>query len=279
MTMVASPRNPDPKPQQTKANSVIVTVIDVLRCFTLDQPLQGVTEIAVRVGLHKSSVSRILATLEKEQVVERDPQSRKYRLGLGLLSIAGSLLADLDVRRAALPVLRELSETTRETTALVVWSGSQAVTVEQVPSPQQIKHTNPLGTRYSARENASVQVFLAELTPRELARCLDPVNGWVGGAASLETVRAELAGVLARGYALNYGLTSADEVGVASPVRDHRGGIVGAVLVAAPAYRVTRPAAARLGELALEAAGEVSRRLGGRAEVPGLPSAKADAAG
>lgn len=77
---------------EPKGASVIVTVIQVLRCFTVDQPLQGVTEIAGRVGLHKSSVSRILATLEKEQVVERDDQSRKYRLGLGLLSIAGPLL-------------------------------------------------------------------------------------------------------------------------------------------------------------------------------------------
>ena len=170
MTAADTGENPTPTSTstETKGASVIVTVIQVLRCFTADAPLQGVTEIAGKVGLHKSSVSRILATLEKEQIVERDTQSRKYRLGLGLLSVAGPLLADLDVRRAALPVLRDLAVATGETCALVVWSGSQAVTVEQVPSPQQIKHTAPLGTRYQTAESASVQVFLAELPDDEV---------------------------------------------------------------------------------------------------------------
>ncbi|MEW1955386.1 IclR family transcriptional regulator [Terrabacter sp. NPDC080008] len=262
--MVASRREARTETPENKGSSVIVTVIQVLRCFTVDQPLQGVTEIAARVGLHKSSVSRILATLEKEQVVERDPQSRKYRLGLGLLSIAGSLLADLDVRRAALPVLRDLAEQTSETTALVVWSGRDAVTVEQVPSAQQIKHTNPLGTRYDTFESASVQVFLADLPHDEVVARVVAASGSVPLLAMpVDAYVAELSRALERGYAVNYRLTSDDEVGVASPVRDHRGETVAAVLVAAPAYRVTEPGAAQLGERARAAADEISRRLGG----------------
>ncbi|MEO5745547.1 MAG: IclR family transcriptional regulator [Terracoccus sp.] len=252
------------EPTEPKGASVIVTVIQVLRCFTVDEPLQGVTEIAGKVGLHKSSVSRILATLEKEQVVERDTQSRKYRLGLGLLSVAGPLLADLDVRRAALPVLRELTARTGETSALVVWSGSQAVTVEQVPSPQQIKHTTPLGTRYQTAENASVQVFLADLSADDVhTRILggQPTMSDTSPVA-MEALRAELQQVASRGYAVNYGLTSADEVGVASPVCDHRGEVVAAVLIAAPSYRVDRADVGGLGQQALDAATEISRRLG-----------------
>jgi DNA-binding IclR family transcriptional regulator len=117
---------------------VIINVIEVLRCFTVERPLQGVTEIATKVGMHKSSVSRILATLEQADIVERDDGSRKFRLGLGLISVAGPLLANLDVRRIALPQMQELSASTGETIALVVWSGHEAVTVEQVPSPRQI---------------------------------------------------------------------------------------------------------------------------------------------
>lgn len=262
--MVPSQRDSGTETAEGKGNSVIVTVIQVLRCFTIDQPLQGVTEIAARVGMHKSSVSRILATLEKEQVVERDPQSRKYRLGLGLLSIAGSLLADLDVRRAALPVLRELAEQTRETAALVVWSGSDAVTVEQVPSPQQIKHTNPLGTRYDTFESASVQVFLAELPGDEVVARVRAASGTVPLLAMpVDAYVTELSRAVERGYALNYRLTSDDEVGVASAVRDHRGETVAAVLVAAPAYRVTEQAAVEMGERTRAAADEISRRIGG----------------
>lgn len=244
--------------------SVIVTVIQVLRCFTVDEPLQGVTEIAGKVGMHKSSVSRILATLEREQVVERDTMSRKYRLGLGLLSVAGPLLADLDARRAALPVLRRLALHSGETSALVVWSGMQAVTVEQVPSPQQIKHTTPLGTRYEAAENASVQVLLASL-PSDDVRSLLEGGGPIfddSGPRAVERFMDRLGELTTRGYALNYGLTSADEIGVAAPVRDHRGETVGAILIAAPSYRVTADAAAQLGEQTVKAANQVSLRLG-----------------
>lgn len=254
----------DASSAEGRGASVIVTVIQVLRCFTVDEPLQGVTEIAGKVGMHKSSVSRILATLEREQVVERDTQSRKYRLGLGLLSVAGPLLADLDVRRAALPVLRRLALRSGETSALVVWSGMQAVTVEQVPSPQQIKHTTPLGTRYEAAENASVQVLLASLPADEVRSLIEGGLPLLDGSGprAVERFTARLEEVVSRGYAINHGLTSADEVGVAAPVRDHRGETVGAVLIAAPSYRVTLDALPRLGEQTLEAADEVSLRLG-----------------
>ena len=90
----------------TKGTSVIVNAIAVLRTFTGDEPLLGVTEIANRVGLHKSTVSRILATFEQEHLVERDPETRRFRLGLGLIAVAGPLLAELEERRVAYPVLR-----------------------------------------------------------------------------------------------------------------------------------------------------------------------------
>jgi DNA-binding IclR family transcriptional regulator len=248
---------------QVRAASVILNVIEVLRCFTADEPLQGVTEIAAKVGLHKSSVSRILATLEEQEIVERDQASRKFRLGLGLLAMAGPLLANLDVRQVGLPMLQELGEATRETVALLVWSGSEAVTVEQVASPQQIKHTNPLGARHGTALSASVQIFLAEMPADRVRNLLAqgmPVlpDGGIGVAEYLD----RLAEVRERGYAVNFGDTSPEEVGIAAPVRDHRGDVVAAVLLAAPFYRVAPDHVAELGEACAAAAARVSARLG-----------------
>src|SRR5699024_5030904 len=112
---------------------------DVLRCFSTDEPLVGVTEIAQQVCLHKSSVSRLLATLESEGWVEQDPSTRKYQLGLGLIAIAGPLLANLNVRQVAHPYLRQLAADSRETTVLAVWEDSAAVTVEQIVSDRTVK--------------------------------------------------------------------------------------------------------------------------------------------
>lgn len=253
------------EPAEGRGGSPVSTALAVLRCFSVDEPLLGVTEIAARVGMHKSSASRVLATLESEDLVERDPASRRYRLGLGIIAMAGPLLADLDVRRAGIPVLRGLTERTGETSALLLWSGHEAVAVEQVPSPHQVKHTTPLGTRYATALSSSVQVFLAAM-PAESARAL-VADGTVALSdaddAGLGAYVARLAEAADRGYAVNYGETSPDEVGVSAPVRDHRGEVVAAVLVSAPRFRVSEEQLADLGEECAQAAAEVTRRLGG----------------
>ncbi|HKU12035.1 MAG TPA: IclR family transcriptional regulator [Sinomonas sp.] len=245
--------------------SPISNAVAVLRCFSVDEPLLGVTDIAARVGLHKSSASRILTTLESEGLVERDGPTRRYRLGLGIIALAGPLLADLDERRVAYPVLRELAELTGETCALLLWNGHEAVSVEQIPSRHQVKHTTTLGTRYATGLSASVQVFLAAEPPERVRGLLreGAVQLPATDDGALAAYAERLAEASARGYAANYGETSPEEVGLAAPVYDHRGTVVAAVLISAPRFRVSSEDLAVLGEQCAEAARGVTRRLGG----------------
>ena len=240
--------------------SVITNVLQVLRCFTAEAPLQGVTEISRQVGLHKSSVSRILATLEDERIVERDARTRKFRLGIGLIAIAGPLLAHLDVRRLAVDEMYELAAQSHETVALSLWDDWNAVTVEQITSPQLVKHTSVLGSRYASPRNATVQVFLAEhlRLHGEL-----PMERYADETASCAAALPErIAEVAERGYAVNLGESSPEECGFSAPIRDHRGETCAALLIAAPRFRVTAPDAERLGLLCRDAAERISRRLG-----------------
>lgn len=251
----------------TKGASVIVNAIAVLRSFTADEPLLGVTEIANRVGLHKSTVSRILATFEQENLVERDADTRRFRLGLGLIAVAGPLLAELEERRVAYPVLRELTELTGETSALMMWEGNESICVEQIASRHQIKHTAPLGARYSDALSSSVQVFLG-IQPEEKVRALlrSGAISYPGlDEASLEDYLLRLKDDSRRGWAINYGESSLDEVGVAAPVYDHRGDLVAAVLIPAPRFRVSKERLQSLGESCRAAADKVTARLGGNA--------------
>jgi IclR family transcriptional regulator, acetate operon repressor len=251
----------------SKGASVIVNAIAVLRTFTADEPLLGVTEIANRVGLHKSTVSRILATFEQEHLVERDAETRRFRLGLGLIAVAGPLLAELEERRVAYPVLRELSEQTGETSALMVWSGDESICVEQIASHHQIKHTTPLGARYNDALSASVQVFLAQEPEGRVRSLLSSGAITYPGLdeSSMDAYLVRLKDDLKRGWAINYGETSIDEVGLAAPVYDHRGEVVAAVLIPAPRFRVSQDRLKALGESCAAAAAKVTARLGGRA--------------
>jgi DNA-binding IclR family transcriptional regulator len=242
--------------------------IQVLRTFSREEPVIGVNEIARRVGLHKSTVSRILATLEEATLVERDPSSGRFRVGVGVIALAGPLLANLDVRRVARPFLEELTAATGETTALTVWSEKEAIGVEQVASPNRVKHTVPLGTRYREHASSTVKVFLAEAPEEEAQRFIErgltryTERTVVDPKEYLEVLRH----VREAGYAVNDGETSPEEVGIAAPVRDHRDVTVAAILLSAPRYRIPPERLQELGALVKQTAADISIRLGGTGE-------------
>lgn len=254
---------PDIEQRDVRGPSVLLNGIRVLEAFSVAEPVLGVTEIARRVELHKSTVSRILATLEQVGLVERDADTGRFRLGLGVIGLAGPLLADLDVRRVAYPLLAELTRRTGETAALLVWNGHEAVVVEQVPSPKQVKHTAPIGTRYDTAASSSVRVFLAGLPEAEVE---EKFRRGLFGAGSDEMSRTRLLARLretaAAGYAVNDGETSVEEVGVCAPVRDHRNEIVAAVLLSAPRFRLSAELLRPLADTVRDVALEISGRLG-----------------
>lgn len=246
------------------APSVLQNGISVLRAFSVDEPALGVTEISRRVDLHKSTVSRILGQLEQMDLVVRDADSGRFRLGLGLIGLAGPLLANLDVRRIAYPALEGLTGRTRETTALVVWSGNESVSVEQIPSPMQVKHTTPIGTRYATSASSSVQVFLADMPEARvrdlLARRL--LHAGPHDEDSVQRYLDRLANVRTDGFAINAGETSVEELGISAPVRDHRGRTVAAILLSAPNFRISEQLRRPLAETVRDTAIAVSEQLG-----------------
>ncbi|MEO6827897.1 MAG: IclR family transcriptional regulator [Microbacteriaceae bacterium] len=261
----------EPDPAHDKSDgrgaSVLLNGIAVLRSFTATDVELRVSEIARRVGLHKSTVSRILATLHQQGLVERDPETRRFRLGLEVVSLAGPLLSSLDVRRVAYPVLQNLADRTGETSALLLWNGTASVCVEQVPGRHLVGHSTPVGTRLTHALSASVQVFLGSQPEAEVAALLgngtisDPSLVRGGVAAYLSRIRE----AAATGFAVNYGETLPDEVGVAAPVFDHRGCIAAAAQISAPRFRISRDALPRLGAMSAEAALEITTALGGNA--------------
>jgi len=172
----------------------------------------------------------------------------------------------MEERRVAYPVLRQLTEQTGETSALMLWNGDEAICVEQIASHHQIKHTTPLGARYRDAMSASVQVFLSTLPAERVRELLRSGTITFPGLddAGLAAYEARLQDVAERGWAGNYGESSMDEVGVAAPVRDHRGDIVAAVLIPAPRFRVSKEQFESLGEACVAAAAKVTTRLGGR---------------
>src|ERR1700730_18331213 len=139
--------------------------LDVLWAFTTNSPTWGVNELGRHLGLHKSTVSRLLATMEERRLVQKDPLTDRYRLGLGILELAGVALGQMDLRQVAAPLLRQLSIATRETVSLAILDGTQVVLIEHLPSPEPIKYLGGIGHRTPAYCSSGGKAMLAFSPP------------------------------------------------------------------------------------------------------------------
>src|SRR5687767_10026531 len=107
----------------------------------------GVTELGRRLGVHKATASRLAATLAQRGLIERDPSSERYRLGFGLIRLAGAAMAGLDLVSTARPVLEDLAGRTRETVTIAVLSGDDVVSIDQVTGTRSIVNVSWVGKR------------------------------------------------------------------------------------------------------------------------------------
>jgi DNA-binding IclR family transcriptional regulator len=238
--------------------------IDVVRCLSSNEVPLGVSEIARRIGLHKSSVSRLLATLEDAHLVERDRASSKFKLGVGIITLAAPLLSNLRLLDVARPYLEHLAKRSGETISLNIWDGAAAVSVEQVPGGNAIQHYAPPGMRNPAHCTAAGKALLAHASGDDLARIL---SSGLRSYTPLTTVdnavlEAELKEIRQHGYALNAGELVHDVGAVACVVRDLEGKVVAAVTATVPMYRFTQERRSVLISLLTDTVWRISQRLG-----------------
>ena len=143
--------------------------LDILLCFTREQPSLSLTQIAELVRMSKTTVHRLLATLETKRFVTKDKGTGLYRLGFRLIEMASLVLQDVEIQRWARPYLQSLSNLVGETVDLAILDGSQVVYLDVIESPQRIKLAAAVGQRLPAFCTASGKAILAYM-PEETVR-------------------------------------------------------------------------------------------------------------
>jgi DNA-binding IclR family transcriptional regulator len=224
----------------------------------------GVTEIAVDLGVHKSTAFRLLATLEAHRLVERVGDRGRYRLGVGNLRLAGATTARLDLVTEARPLCRQLASDTGETVNITVRSENSALYLDQVSATSSaVQSHNWVGQHIPLHATSNGKVLLSELPEPELAAVLKALPRFTD--ATLTTRKrlvADLEQVRVRGYAvavdeLEVGLTA-----VAAPIRNAAGDVIASMSVSGPTFRLDEEKLERVLPALLAAATEVSHRLG-----------------
>lgn len=221
----------------------------------------GVNELARRIGVNPSTASRLLATLEDAGLVERSARG-PYRLGLRLVTLSDRVLAQLDVRQRARPLLARLAEQTGETATLSVPSGGEAVTVDFVPGGSSVVSMARLGRPSVLHATAVGKVTLAfgdrGEGGHELIRFTERTITDPG------VLVRELQVVRERGYGEAIGEREADLAAIAAPVFGRAGALEAILGIQGPVSRLPAATRRQLRAPLLEAAGELSGLLGGR---------------
>lgn len=240
--------------------------VEVLRCISQAQPEIGISELARRVGMHKSSVSRLISTLAAAHLVERNAQTERVRLGFGLVALASPLLSGSGLTQAAGPKLTALAERSGETVNLSVWDGRQAISVYQALGTNAITHYAAPGQSNPAHCTASGKLLLAFAAASEIDEILSsPLQQFTEHTRTSPVVlRQELQKIRAEGLAINHGEFANDVGAVAAVVRNMDGQAAAVVTITVPIYRFSPSRQTELLSLVDAAGREISAQLGYR---------------
>jgi len=236
-----------------------ITILEVLARYGE----MGVTDVALELDVHKSTAFRLMSTLEGRGLVEQAGERGKYRLGLGLLRLAGATTARLDVVQEARPICRALAAATGETVNVAVLSESSALYLDQVAGSSALQSHNWVGQHIPLHATSNGKVLLSGLSGERLDEVLHGLPAYTDLTITKRSaLRSELDVVREQGYAvaideLEIGLTA-----VAAPIRNAHGDVIASLSVSGPTFRLDE---ARLDEVVpqlSEAAEEISHRLG-----------------
>lgn len=244
--------------RQNDALKSVGSALDVLECFALDGEL-GVSDIARRLDIAKSTAHRLLTTLASRGMVDQNPENGLYRLGLHLYELGQLALARNKMRHAALPILQELRRTTRLTVNFSIPDGPDIIFVERLHTAQTDPVLSHSGRRYPAHCTSSgkaIAAFNRELAEARLTAGFPPrASGTVRSAADWH---AAIAHVRRYGYAAAHDESFDGMSSVAVPVLDGCKVAVAAVSVFGPTESIL-PDTDRIVPLLIAASGRISR--------------------
>ncbi|GIO87506.1 IclR family transcriptional regulator [Paenibacillus faecis] len=232
--------------------------LDILMCFTKDSDL-GLSEIAGAIGLHKSTVHRLLTTLEERGFVIRNPATDKYRLGLKIWELSAHLSHNDDPAVLLLPQMEQLRDRLGETVSLYLRDGTDRLRIQAVQSNQAIRRVAQVGARLPLFVGASSKVLVAYAEDAVLRAVLDSPD-WPA-AVDREAYMSQLEEIRCAGYATSYEEREPGAAAVAAPIFDRNGRVAAALSVSGPVSRLSPQTLEKMAPVLIEAAREMGMMI------------------
>ncbi|MCI0182493.1 MAG: IclR family transcriptional regulator [Acidibacillus sp.] len=249
------------KEQATDRNTVraVERALDILLCFGTDRDL-GLTEISSRVSLHKSTVHRLLASLEAKGFVERHQQSDRYRLGWGVLELASQMFQSDDLVSRVLPEMTALRDSIGETISLYVRSGIERIRIQAIEGVHPVRRVANIGKRFPLYVGASGKVLLAFSSDNVLEELR--TLGAFPEELDISELKLQCDHIRQVGYAVSIEEREVGAAAVAAPIFDRQHKCIAALSVSGPVDRYTPSEVIHFAKSCMDTSEAISRYLG-----------------
>jgi len=238
--------------------------LDILLCFSREESARSLTQIAEAIHMSKTTVHRLLATLENKRFITRDNSTGLYRLGLRFIEMASLVLQDVDLNHWAKPYLQRLVKEYGETVDLSILDGSHVIYLEVIESPQRVKLAAAVGQRLPAYFTASGKALLAFL-PEDIVKNIVSDNlaessnhNW----ASIQDMIEDLRKTAERGYAISEQEYEEEINAVAAPIFDKDKNPIASIAIVGPSFRLSKDRLPALGESLRQMTQAISNEVG-----------------
>lgn len=222
-------------------------------------------DLSAQLNEHKSTVQRLLATLQARGFVRQDEHTRRYTVGLRVLQLASLALADIDLRDAAHEPMRHLGDLTNETVHLAIYDEPHVVYLDKVESSFPIRMYSRIGARAESYCTGVGKAIVAYLSEYELERYFHAASFTQFTPRTITTTEElikEIAEIRARGYAFDEQEHEEGIRCVAAPIFAFGGHVAGSISVAAPAFRRSKRDLQEFAPAIVETADRISSNLG-----------------
>ncbi|NWF92795.1 MAG: IclR family transcriptional regulator [Syntrophaceae bacterium] len=243
----------------------ILRACNILRCLSREKGYFKIGEVARELKLDRSTTYRILLSLERCGLVEKDQKTGEYSLGMAAFEIGNAYLRRMDFIQISKPVMADLALKVQETVHLAVLSEKEIVYIDRADSPRSLGVISKIGQTAPVYCTALGKVLLAFQTEEESSKIIHDIKFTPftkNTITSRKRLIKELEEVRKRGYALDQREHEEDVECIGAPIRDHHGNVIAALSISGPQRKINTPSEKLYVSHVVEAARLISSKMG-----------------
>lgn len=237
----------------------------ILKCFSMETPEWGISELSRKIKVSKSTVHRLVTSLQKEGFLMQNEVTQQYRLGLNILILSKIILRNMNLRTIAAPIMQELRDNTEETVGLSIIFNYSRLCIEKADSLLGIRRFIEIGEQLPLYTGAAGKLLLAYQDEKFINHVLQETDLKPLTDKTItcpDQISKDLKIIKERGYCISLGEHVPDVNSISAPIWDHNNKVIACINISGPSFRLISEKIEEYRIPLLDAAANISRRMG-----------------